>query len=253
MISVGCQACGCAPTSCEECLTPAPCSNCSSCCCGEPHRSWRQARILSGVRLEYLSNAWMVVEVLGALAAGILAGSLALAAFGADSFVELVSGVAVLRHLRMDDQGSRTPGNRTALMTSVLLFALLPTIGLSSLYSFFAGVRPEGSPLGIAIAAGAVVVMPFLWLEKRRIGRETRCLPLSIDAYASATCLLVSLALLGGLLAVYLTGLWWVDYVAAGAILAFVAKEATESMKEASKKQTPLSDLVSLDRQKLVL
>jgi divalent metal cation (Fe/Co/Zn/Cd) transporter len=42
----------------------------------------------------------------------------------------------------------------------------------------------------------------------------------------------MSVALLGGLLAEYLFGLWWVDYVATAAILAFVAKEAVESFHE---------------------
>ena len=197
--------------------------------------SWRHTRILRGVRLEYLSNAWMSIEVGGAIIAGVLAGSLALIAFGADSFVELISGVAVLRHLRNDNRGSEIIGSRTALLTSALLFALLPALGGGALFSYYTGIRPEGSPLGIGLAVGAVAIMPLLFLEKRRIGKETRCLPLSIDAYASATCLFVSIALLGGLLAVFLTGLWWIDYAATGVILAFVAKEAIESLREASK------------------
>lgn len=233
-MSFACTACGCIDVSCETCSSPSDCANCVSCCCTDAHRSWRQTRIHLGVRLEYFSNAWMVVEVAGAIIAGTLAGSLALITFGADSFLELISGVAVLRHLRIDRGGSEMLGNRTARLTSILLFALIPAIGLSTLYSYLTGIRPEGSPFGIAVAAGAVVVMPFLMLEKRKIGRETRCLPLSIDAYASATCLLMSVALLGGLLAVYLTGLWWFDYVATGVILAFVAKEATESLRESS-------------------
>ena len=184
--------------------------------------------------MEYLSNVWMGVEVGGTVVAGVLAGSLALVAFGADSFVELVSGVAVLRHLRIYNRGSDMLGDRTALLTSGLLFALIPTLGGGAIYSYLTGIRPEGSPLGIGLAMGAVAVMPFLFVEKRRIGRETRCLPLSVDAYASATCLLLSVSLLGGLLVVYLTGLWWIDYATTGVILTFVAKEAIESRREAS-------------------
>jgi divalent metal cation (Fe/Co/Zn/Cd) transporter len=179
----------------------------------------------------------MSVEVVGAIAAGVVAGSLALIAFGGDSFIELISGIAVLSHLRTDDRKSEVLGDRTALLTSGLLFALLPVLGGGAVYSYIAGIRPESSPTGIALAACAVAIMPLLFLEKRRIGRETRCLPLSIDAYASATCLFVSAALLGGLLVVYLTGLWWVDYAATGIILAFVAKEAIESLREASKRR----------------
>jgi len=79
------------------------------------------------------------------------------------------------------------------------------------------------------LAIGAVIVMPYLWFEKRSIGKETRNLPLSIDAVESITCLLMAITLLGGLLAEYLFGLWWVDYLATAVILAFVAREAVES------------------------
>ena len=174
----------------------------------------------------------MVVEVAGAIGAGILAGSLALLAFGGDSVVELLSAFVVFSHLRGDVTGSAGLGRRTALTTTFLLFALVPTIGVGAAYSYASGLRPEGSLPGVIIAAGAVLIMPYLWLEKRRIGRETRCLPLSIDAVESATCFFMSLALLSGLLAEYFFGLWWADYLATAAILVFVAREGVESYRE---------------------
>lgn len=42
----------------------------------------------------------------------------------------------------------------------------------------------------------------------------------------------MSIALLGGLLAVYFFGLWWADYVATAVIIAFVAREAIESYQD---------------------
>jgi divalent metal cation (Fe/Co/Zn/Cd) transporter len=179
--------------------------------------------------MEYLSTGWMGVEVLGSVVAGLVAGSVALIAFGGDSLVELLSSVIVARHLKQDMGGSLILGRRTAQFSSVLLLSLLPTIGVGAGYSYLAGLRPAGSPLGIAIAIGAVVIMPYLWFQKRKVGRETRCLPLQIDAVESATCFLMSVALLGGLLAEILLGLWWADYLATGVILVFVAKEARES------------------------
>jgi divalent metal cation (Fe/Co/Zn/Cd) transporter len=185
------------------------------------------------MRLEYVSFVWMAVEVLGSLGVGVLAGSLALVAFGGDSLVELLSAFVVARHLKEDVRGSEMLGKGTARLSSVLLFSLIPIIGLGALYSYMSGLRPEGTPLGILIAVGAVIVMPYLWLEKRKVGEETNCLPLKIDAVESATCFFMSLALLGGLLAEFFLGLWWADYLAAGVILAFVAKEAVESYHEA--------------------
>jgi divalent metal cation (Fe/Co/Zn/Cd) transporter len=161
-----------------------------------------------------------------------VAGSFALLAFGSDSLIELISGFAVLSHLRKDVAGSEIESRRTELLTTGLLFALIPVIGLGAVYSYSSGLRPEGSPLGIAIAIGAVVIMPYLWWQKKRIGKETRNLPLSIDAVESVTCLFMAVALLGGLLAEYFLGFWWADYLATAVILVFVTREAIESHRE---------------------
>ena len=114
----------------------------------------------------------------------------------------------------------------------MLLFLLIPVIALGTAYSYLAGIRAEGSPVGVAVAGGAVIVMPYLWVEKARIGRQAGCPPLSIDAAESATCLFMAVTLLGGLLIEFFLKIAWVDYIATGVILLFVAKEAIESYRE---------------------
>ena len=182
----------------------------------------------------------MTIEVLGSIGVGLIAGSFALLAFGGDSLIELISGLTVLARLRRDSSrtGDLIDSKRTEQFTSFLLFALIPVIGLGAAYSYLTGVKPEGSPLGIAIAVGAVIVMPYLYIQKKRIGRETRSLALSMDAIESVTCLFMATALLGGLLAEYFLGLWWADYLATGTILAFVAREAVESYHELHEEQS---------------
>ena len=44
----------------------------------------------------------MMIEVFGAIGFGLFAGSFALLAFGGDSLIELISGIAVLTGLRKD-------------------------------------------------------------------------------------------------------------------------------------------------------
>ena len=194
--------------------------------------SWRRGRIGRAISIEYFGSLWMVVEVAGSIGVGLLSGSLALLAFGGDSVVELLSSFVVFSHLREDVTGSAGLGRRTAWITTLLLFALIPAIGLGAVYSYTSGLKPGGSLLGVAVAVGAVIIMPYLWLEKRKIGKETRCLPLSIDAVESATCFFMSLALISGLLAEYLFGLWWADYLATAVILTFIAREGFESYRE---------------------
>ncbi len=176
----------------------------------------------------------MAVEVVVAVGLGLAVWNPALLAFGGDSVVELASAFIVFGHLKGDAGGSTESGRRTAAATTLLLFALVPVIGLGTAYSYLLGVRPGDSLLGIAVAAGAALIMPYLWLEKRKIGKETACLPLSVDAVESAACFLMAMALLAGLLAEYFFGLWWADYAATAVILALVAKEALASYHELS-------------------
>ncbi len=226
-----CSVCECMEASCESCHNVSECANCVSCCCSQTHMSWRRERILQGVTLEYFSLGWMAIEVIGSIGIGLLTSSLALLAFGSDSLIEMASALAVTLHLRSDSSRSNDLGERTERLTRFLLVALIPIIGGGAIYSYFTGIEPESSPLGIAVALGAVVVMPVLWVQKRRIGRETNCAPLLMDAVQSATCFLMALALLGALLINYLSGIGWVDYVATAVILAFVARESAEAFR----------------------
>jgi len=210
---------------------PSKCASCASCCCSPTHTTWRMERISQGVRLEYFSLGWMAIEVVGSIGIVLLSGSLALLAFGGDSLIEIMSGLAVTLHLRRESSGSSGLGERTERLTKFLLVALMPIIGGGAVYSYLAGFKPESSLLGIVVALGAVIIMPVFWIQKKRIGRETNCAPLSMDAVQSATCFLMSLALLGGLLINYLFGIGWVDYVAAAVILVFVARESVEAFR----------------------
>ncbi len=193
-----------------------------------------EALLKRGLLIEYASLAWMIVEAIGAILAGVFAGSLALLAFGGDSIIELLSSFAVLGHLRLErkGKGSEDRTRRTEQATVVLLFLLIPIIGFGTIYAYLTGLKPESSVLGILIAAGAIVIMPVLSYEKQRVGKEAKCLPLMVDSKESVTCFLMSAALLVGLVANLLWRLWWVDYAATGVILIFLVRGAVESARE---------------------
>lgn len=195
------------------------------------------ALLRKGLRVEYFSLAWMMVECVVALYSGLAAWSLALVAFGGDSFIELLSSIVVIQHLKASLAGKANLGvhaenKRAEWATALLLVSLIPVIGLAALYSFLNSIRPESSLLGIGVAIAAVTIMPVLWFEKSRIGTASRCLPLKTDAAESATCFWMSVALLSGLLINYAFKVPWVDYLATFVILAFVGKEALESLRE---------------------
>ena len=188
-----------------------------------------------GLRIEYLSLAWMAVETLVVLSAGFWASSLALLAFGGDSIIELISSWTVLTYLRRIETAQTVDEQKAEWITTFLLFLLIPTIALGLIFSYLTGVRAEASVLGIGVAVGSVIIMPLLAIEKKRIGARGNLTPLSIDAVESWTCFFMSIALLGGLLANYVWNVWWVDSVAACIILVFILREAFEALEEVRK------------------
>jgi divalent metal cation (Fe/Co/Zn/Cd) transporter len=178
----------------------------------------------------------MSIEVIASVIAGLIIGkSFALLAFGGDSVIELISAYTVwsyLRKLVMGISAAEAESKRTEKLATSLLILLIPVIAGGAIYSFYLEIKPEASPLGIAVGIGAVIIMPILWIKKKRIGSDGSILPLTIDAIESATCFFMSIALLGGLLVNYFVHIAWADYIATAIILGFVALEIKESIEE---------------------
>jgi hypothetical protein len=96
----------------------------------------------------------MTIESLVAISARLFSGRLALIAFGGDSFIELISSYTVADYLRRIEKGEKGESERdekVERITALLLFALIPVIGLGAVYSYLSGIQAEGSPLGIAV------------------------------------------------------------------------------------------------------
>lgn len=96
----------------------------------------------------------------------------------------------------------------------------------------FAGVRdPEPSPVGIALAAVSLAVMPALSLLERRTGTELGSASAVADSKQTLLCSYLSAALLGGLLLNSLLGWAWADAVAALVIAGFAVREGVEAWR----------------------
>ncbi len=64
------------------------------------------ADVRAGIRVEWLTIAWMTVEALVSIEAGLAARSIALIGFGADSVIELISAGVLLWRLRLEPVGA---------------------------------------------------------------------------------------------------------------------------------------------------
>jgi divalent metal cation (Fe/Co/Zn/Cd) transporter len=198
----------------------------------------RLAGIRSGIRIEVITILWMLLEMAGAIAAGLAAHSLLLVAFGLDSLIELVSGAILLWRLNVESQGGELARleqaeRRAAWVVAITLGLLCVYVLVSGVYGLLVHSRPTGTLLGIAITALAVVIMPFLAVSKRRISRSIESKALAGDAVNSITCAYMAGTVLVGLLLNRLFGWWWVENAAALLFLIWLLRETLEAFEEA--------------------
>jgi divalent metal cation (Fe/Co/Zn/Cd) transporter len=174
----------------------------------------RRAVLRRRIRLLVASTiAYNVVEAVVAIAAGAVASSTALIAFGLDSVVEVGSAAVVAWQFAASDPQRR---ERTALrLIAVSFFALAAYVTVESVRALILAVEPEPSRVGIGLAALSLLVMPALSLAQRRAGREFGSASAVADSKQTLVCTYLSAVVLIGLLAQATLGWWWADPIAA--------------------------------------
>lgn len=187
----------------------------------------RDAALKTGLRLELATIGWMIVEAAVALGAGVAARSVLLTAFGVDSVIELLSGIALYRLLA----GSARLERQTIRVSAVLLVALCAYVILTSAAGLALRLTPSNSILGIAITSVAIIAMPLLARAKARANRVIQSPSLRADIAETLSCAYLAAVTLAGLLASTLFGLWWAQYVAALLLLVWLVPEAREAIE----------------------
>jgi divalent metal cation (Fe/Co/Zn/Cd) transporter len=193
----------------------------------------RATAVKRGQRLEYFTIAYNSLEGLIAIAAGLIAGSIALVGFGFDSVIEVTSGAALLWRLSADIDETRRERVEaiTLRIVGVCFLALAAYIGYDSIKSLLRYESPERSIIGIGLAAVSLVVMPVLARAKRRVAAEIKSGAMAADARQTDFCTYLSAILLGGLSLNALFGWWWADPVAALVMVPIIAKEGVEALR----------------------
>lgn len=179
-------------------------------------------------RIQSFTLIWMTLEVAVALFAAIRAKSVALAGFGADSGIELLSAATVLWRFRSNRQQAEATATR---ITAWLLIALAVYIATASLYSLILHREARTSYLGMILLVAAAVVMPWLGKQKRRLAAEANSSALRADAAQSSVCAYLAWIALAGLLLNAVAHIWWADPVAALCLIPFIGKEAREAFE----------------------
>jgi divalent metal cation (Fe/Co/Zn/Cd) transporter len=153
----------------------------------------RLSPVRKAITLEYFSIAWMVAEGGLSVWAGIAAHSLSLEAFGLDSLIELISAGVVLWRLRVEEaepssERGEQAERRAAYMVAGGLLALALYIVTGVFQSLVSREVPRPGPLGFAVSIAAIIVMPLLWRQKRRLGEALKSEALEEDGVGNLAC-----------------------------------------------------------------
>jgi len=192
------------------------------------------ARLVSrALWLETLTVAWMVIEAAVSIGSGILAGSLSLIAFGADSVIELASAVVLMWRLRLElRQGGEFPETveeRVRKIAGALVFALSAYVLASAVYVLWRQEGQEFSTPGLIVTASAIPAMYLLARAKINVVDLIDSRALRADAAESIACAYLAAVVLVGLIAQWLLGAWWIDSITSLVIVVFLVKEGREA------------------------
>jgi divalent metal cation (Fe/Co/Zn/Cd) transporter len=193
----------------------------------------RAVLALRGQRLEYFTIAWNCLEGLIAVGAGVVAGSISLVGFGADSFIEVTSGAAVLWRMSADADPARRERREQAArrIVGACFIGLAVYVAFTAAEDLLRQTAPAPSLVGIVLAVVSVVIMPILSRAKRRVAAALNSGAMHADATQTDFCAYLSAILLTGLLLNLAWGVWWADPVAAVAMVPLMLKEGVEALR----------------------
>ena len=194
----------------------------------------RGAAAPRALRYAQATIAYNVVEGIIAVTAGLLAGSVALAGFGFDSWIEVTAATIVLIRLRAEIRGGTVDElkeRRALRMVALTFFALAVYVTVEGVRDLVTGAVPEVSPAGIALTALSVVVMPLLARAKRRVGKEMGSRLVLADAAETKLCAWLSVSTFAGLAGYAVAGWTWLDPIAGFVIAVFALMEGREAWR----------------------
>lgn len=176
----------------------------------------RTSLMRRGLRLEYATLGWNVVEIGFLVVAAVTARSVALAGFALDSLIEIFASLIVVGQLT----GTADPysEHRAVRRIGIAFFLLALYISVQTIVTLVVGIRPDSSPLGIAWLAATAVVMFGLAAGKARTGAQLAHPVLSAEAKVTVVDGALAAGILSGLLLNAIMGWWWAD-IAAGLVL----------------------------------
>lgn len=193
-----------------------------------------------GLRIEYFTVGYNVLEALLSLSFGHLGNSIALIGFGLDSIVESLSGLVLiwrLQHRDLEQEAEAKIEQQATKLVAIIFWILGAYVLFESGQKLLTQSVSEPSMPGILIAIASLIIMPLLAWQKYQTGKAIGSKALIADSKETLVCSWLSIALLIGLSCNYWFGFWQADPLVGLIIVIFLLREGWETWSEAHEQE----------------
>lgn len=186
--------------------------------------------------LSYFTVGYNIIEGLISIGTGLTTGSVALVSFGADSFIESLSGSVMIwrfrKHETLTKEDEENIERKAIRFVAYTFFILSAYVLFEAGKSLYFREAPEPTLVGIIITIASIIIMPALAYFKNQTGKKLNSKSLIADSKQTVVCVVMSITVLVGLLLNYLFGLWWAYPIAGFIIGLYLLKEGYTTLQE---------------------
>jgi len=187
--------------------------------------------------LSIFTIAYNIAEGIISMIIGYHDETLTLFGFGADSFIEVLSGTGILVmiiRIRQNPDNPRRKFEINALKVTGAAFYLLSAGLLAAvILNLISGQKPETTLWGIVISLVSILVMIWLLFAKRKVGKLLNSEPIIADSNCTKICIYMSVVLLISSLIYELTGFPYADAIGTTGLIYFSVMEGKEAFEKA--------------------
>ena len=167
--------------------------------------------------------------------------TLTLFGFGADSFIEVMSGIGVAVMIIRIKQNPNSPKStfetRALKITGTAFYFLSFGLAAGVTVNLIRHHKPETTLWGIVISLISIAVMTWLMNTKKKTGKQLNSDPIVADANCTKICVYMSLVLLVSSLIYELTGFAYADMIGVAGLIYFSVSEGKEAFEKAKGKE----------------
>jgi len=178
-----------------------------------------------------------IIEGIVSMLLGYEDETLTLFGFGADSFIEVISGIGVaimILRMRQNPESPKSEFEISALKITGSAFYLLSAGLLAGIVlNIINHHKPETTFWGVIISLVSIVVMVWLMLAKKTIGKKLNSEPIIADGNCTKICVYMSVVLLASSLIYEFTGFAYADVIGAAGLVYLSVSEGKEAFEKA--------------------